>query len=90
MSQRRKTISFEDLERLADGELTQINPPPEIFAAWRKGNEPHPTWVRGHCPECGAPLVSVMYHARGKGHALVWQCWKTLQEEPACTYKRIL
>ena len=47
-------------------------------------------WIRGRCPECGDDLVSNMYYVGGQGYLIVWECWGSLSEDPACTYRRLL
>ena len=51
---------------------------------------PDPKWVRGKCPECGDDLVSNLYYIGGKGDLIVWECWGSLNEDPRCTYRRVL
>ena len=51
---------------------------------------PDPQWVRGRCPECGDDLVSNLYYIGGKGYLLVWECWASLGEDPACRYRKVL
>ncbi|MDX1931098.1 MAG: hypothetical protein SFU56_00690 [Capsulimonadales bacterium] len=65
--------------------VTAIHPAPEIA-----DGRPHPDWVRGRCPECGDDLVSSMYHVRGRGYLLCWECWGARGESGACTYRRVL
>ena len=52
--------------------------------------EPRPEWVRGACPTCGAPVVSNCYYVGGRGYLCVHECWNSLQEVPACGYRKVL
>jgi hypothetical protein len=53
---------------------------------------PDPEWVRGSCPECGAPLVSNCYYVGGRGYLILWECWQALGEPArrSCDYRRVL
>jgi hypothetical protein len=51
---------------------------------------PDSSWVRGDCPECGAPVVSNAYWQGGRGYVILWECWEALGEAPTCAYRREL
>ena len=51
---------------------------------------PDPAWVRGRCPECGDDLVSNLYYIGGKGYLVRWECWSSIQENPTCSYRKVL
>jgi hypothetical protein len=53
-------------------------------------NPPRPEWVRGVCPQCGAPVVSNSYYVGGKGYWIVWECWLSLGANPSCKYRKVL
>ena len=58
-------------------------------ASLPKGGEAPPEeWRRGTCPYCGQPVVSNTYY-RG-GYIIVNECWASLGETPACTFRRVL
>lgn len=52
--------------------------------------QPKPEWVRGVCPQCGSPVVSNAYYIGGRGYLTVWECWASLGETPACTYRKVI
>ncbi|HAH86098.1 MAG TPA: hypothetical protein DCL60_01855 [Armatimonadetes bacterium] len=62
----------------------------KTIQANRTDDQPNAAWVRGVCPECGEPLISNCYYIKGKGYLIVWECWGSLKDEPACTYRKIL
>ncbi len=51
---------------------------------------PRPEWVRGECPQCGAAVVSNCYYVGGRGYLIVHECWASLADKPACTYRKVL
>ncbi len=51
---------------------------------------PRPEWIRGKCPQCGEDLVSNCYYVGGRGYLIVWDCWASLRESPACSYRKVL
>jgi transcription elongation factor Elf1 len=51
---------------------------------------PNPDWIRGVCPRCGEELVSNCYYVKGRGYLVVWECWSSRTEDPACDYRRVL
>ena len=51
---------------------------------------PDPSWVRGRCPLCGAPVVSNLYYVGGKGYILRWECWLSIGEYVSCSYRKVL
>ena len=53
-------------------------------------DRPKPEWVRGICPQCGEPVVSNCYYVGGKGYLCVYECWSSLQDTPACGYRKVL
>ncbi len=53
-------------------------------------SHPRPEWVRGECPQCGAAVVSNCYYVGGRGYLVVWECWASLGEKPACAYRKVL
>ncbi|MHB0999368.1 MAG: hypothetical protein ACYC27_08980 [Armatimonadota bacterium] len=56
----------------------------------RTDDRPAPDRIRGICPECGEPLVSVCYYAQGKGYLIIWECTGAQKDEPSCSYRRVL
>ena len=48
-----------------------------------------PARVRGLCPLCGGPVVSTTYH-ESREFFIVWECWNSLGEKAACTYRKAL
>ena len=52
--------------------------------------QPKPEWTRGTCPQCGAPVVANAYYVGGRGYLCLWECWQSLGETPACTYRKVL
>ena len=52
--------------------------------------QPKPEWVRGVCPQCGEPVVSNSYYIGGRGYLIVFECWQSLGETPACTYRKVI
>ena len=52
--------------------------------------QPNPAWVRGTCPLCGSPVVSNCYYVGGAGYKVLHECWESLRETPACTYRKVL
>jgi hypothetical protein len=65
-------------------------PTPAVPITTTADGRPDPKWVRGKCPECGDDLVSNLYYIGGKGYLIVWECWGSLNEDPRCTYRRVL
>lgn len=53
-------------------------------------NLPNPEWVRGVCPQCGESLISNCYYVGGRGYLVVWDCWASLNENPTCSYRKVL
>jgi len=53
-------------------------------------DRPRPEWVRGTCPQCGEVLVSNCYYVGGRGYLITRECWASLGENPACSYRKVL
>lgn len=47
--------------------------------------EPPPVWIRGDCPQCGAPVVRNLVWDGGQ-YAYLLECWRALAGEAACDY----
>ena len=62
----------------------------DVRQPFDKTDRPRPEWVRGICPQCGEQLVSNCYYVGGKGYLIVWECWSSRSDNPACTYRRVL
>ena len=92
----RQTKGLERMEQgLVVGEKGRDETPGEPLAPVaapprRQEGRPDSDWVRGRCPECGDDLVSNLYYIGGKGYILVWECWASLGEQPACRYRKVL
>lgn len=52
--------------------------------------QPRTEWIRGVCPLCGSPVVSNCYYVGGRGYLVVWECWESLREFPACQFRRVV
>lgn len=52
--------------------------------------QPKPEWTRGTCPQCGQPVVANSYYIGGRGYLIVHECWHSLGENPACTFRKVL
>jgi len=48
---------------------------------------PDPSWIRGTCPACGDVLVSNLYYCAERGYRIRWECWSSLLDDSACTYR---
>ena len=53
-------------------------------------DRPRPEWVRGVCPQCGDSLISNCYYVGGRGYLVTWECWASLNENPTCSYRKVL
>lgn len=51
---------------------------------------PRPEWVRGICPQCGELLVSNCYYVGGRAYTVIWECWASLADPPACQYRKVV
>ena len=61
-----------------------------VRQAYDGGGRPRPDWIRGKCPQCGDDLVSNCYYVGGRGYLVCWECWSSLGDQPACSYRKIL
>lgn len=80
-----ETLFLDDAPQTVTPEVQTVNAP-----TLTSEGRPDPQWVRGRCPECGDDLVSNMYYIGGRGYLIAWECWGSLGEDPACTYRRVL
>ena len=52
--------------------------------------QPRTEWIRCVCPLCGSPVVSNCYYVGGRGYLVVWECWESLRDVPACPFRHVL
>ena len=63
----------------APGILMADDPPHPIVSML-----PDPSWIKGRCPSCGAPLVDNTYYQDSRGLFTLRQCWNSLQDPQEC------
>lgn len=80
----------EDENDVEGGEVAVDTPVPAVPIGTTPDGRPDPKWVRGKCPECGDDLVSNLYYIGGKGYLIVWECWGGMDDDPQCSYRRVL